>query len=107
MGQLRQLGHWDIHFVIPKKQLQGVWFPGDQSLARNVTERLRLGHLRHLGQGPQVMIRFTTDHMVARDMITMDRLLSVYQGDANVVADENPARRHLLQSPLECASIPS
>jgi hypothetical protein len=27
MGQLRHMGHRDIHFVIPKMQLQGVWFP--------------------------------------------------------------------------------
>ena len=57
--------------------------------------------------GPQPVIRFTTDHVVARDTPTMDRLLSVYQDDANVVADENPARRHLLRSLLGCVSIPS
>ncbi len=47
------------------------------------------------------VIRFTMDHMVARDMITIDRLVSVYQGDANVVADENPARAPVKNSRRE------
>ncbi len=34
------------------------------------------------------MICFTTGLMAVADAITMDDLLSVYQGGANVVADE-------------------
>ena len=55
--------------------------------------------------GPQLVIRFTTGDMVVGDRITMDSLLPVYQGDANVVADENPARKRLLLSFLGCESI--
>src|SRR6266567_610533 len=94
MGQLRHMGHWDtwdIHFVIPKKQLQGVWFPVGTFVTVVTLET---------GVHSQV-IRFTTDRVVARDMITMDHLLSVYQGDANVVADENPARAPVKNSRRE------
>jgi hypothetical protein len=38
-------------------------------------------------RGPQSVIRFTPEHVVARDTLTMDRLVSVYQGDANAVSD--------------------
>ncbi len=34
--------------------------------------------------GPQPVVSFTTDHMVVWNTLTMDRLLSVYQGDTNV-----------------------
>ena len=54
-----------------------------------------------MGQGPQVMIRFTTDRVVAKDTLSIDRLVSVYQGDANVVADENPARAPVKNSRRE------
>ncbi len=47
-----------------------------------------MGHLGHWDRGPQPVIRFTTDYIVVWNTLTMDRLLSVYQGDANVVADE-------------------
>jgi hypothetical protein len=39
-------------------------------------------------RGPQPLIYFTTGHMVVGETITMDHLLSVYQGDANAVSDE-------------------
>jgi hypothetical protein len=35
------------------------------------------------------MIRFTTGYMVVRDTITMNDLLSVYQGSANAMSDED------------------
>ncbi len=34
------------------------------------------------------MIRFTTVDMVVGETITIDHLLSVYQGDTNAVSDE-------------------
>jgi len=47
------------------------------------------------------MIRFTTDRVVAKNTLSIDRLVSVYQGDANVVADENPARAPVKNSRRE------
>src|SRR5713226_7514130 len=40
------------------------------------------------------MIRFTVDHVVVWDTITMDHLLSVYQGNANAVSDEGTIQKN-------------
>jgi len=51
-----------------------------------------MGQLRHLGHwdrgGPRPVIRFTADHVANRDTLAIERLLPVYQCDANVVAGE-------------------
>ncbi len=39
------------------------------------------------------MICFTTVDMVVWDTLTMDRLLSVYQGNANAVSDEGTVQK--------------
>jgi hypothetical protein len=73
MGQLRHMGHWDIHFGMPKMQFTRSVISGWDSC--DTWDR-----------GPQPVIRFTADHAVARDMLTIEHLLSVYQGDANVAS---------------------
>ena len=39
------------------------------------------------------MICFTTGDMVVGETITMDHLVSVYQGDANAVSDEGTVQK--------------
>jgi hypothetical protein len=44
-------------------------------------------------RGPQPMIHFTTRYMVVGEKITMNDLLSVYQGNANAMSDEDTFQR--------------
>ncbi len=42
-------------------------------------------------RGPQPLIYFTAGDMVVGETITMDHLVSVYQGETNAVSDEGTA----------------
>jgi hypothetical protein len=44
-------------------------------------------------RGPQPLIYFTTGDMVVGETITIDHLVSVYQGDANAVSDEGTIQK--------------
>ena len=66
----------------------GTYTSAFQKMRSQVECNFRLGQLRHLGQRSTAADIFTTGDMVVGETITIDHLVSVYQGDANAVSDE-------------------
>ncbi len=71
----------------------GTYTSAFQKMRSQVEFNFRLGQLRHLGQRSTAADIFTTGDMVVGETITIDHLVSVYQGDANAVSDEGTIQK--------------
>src|SRR6266702_434299 len=68
----------------------GTYTSAFQKMRSQVECNFRLGQLRQRSTAADI---FTTGDMVVGETITIDHLVSVYQGDANAVSDEGTIQK--------------